>query len=150
MPAAALVMVMALLPADASAPVDGPPLPSAVKVEDAGELQGEWEVLSVFVGKRDESGAVKRDRWRFVGVSAVVVGATQGPRGQSNLHVNPATDPPMIEREMLDGRIFLGIYRRTSDELLWADGGLKGNEPRPSSFEPAPGVFVWTLRRVKK
>jgi hypothetical protein len=40
-----------------------------------------------------------------------------------------------------------GIYWRVGNELLWA---FSVGDDRPSSYEPAPGVKLYRLRRVKK
>jgi hypothetical protein len=92
----------------------------------------------------------KGDIWRFTGASAVRIDAQQGQEYRADVRINPAADTPALDLTTSRGEVHRGIYRRAGDELLWADGGLRGNERRPSSFEPAPGVTVWTLRRVKK
>jgi uncharacterized protein (TIGR03067 family) len=148
MHAGVLMLAVTLAPADASAPPDGPPPPSAVMVSDAGELQGEWEIVSCVVGKSDESELFKGDRWRFAGTSAVRIDATQGQEYRADLRVNPAADTPAIDLTTSRGEVCFGIYRRTGDELIWVMD--RGSGRRLSSFEPAPSVEVWTLRRVKK
>jgi len=149
MPAAALVLVITLASADASAPVDAPPSPPDAAVSDAGELQGTWEVVSVFVGKVDESEWYKGDRFRVTGTTAVLIDAKRGPISLSEIQVNPAADRPTINKAKSDdGIVYLGIYRRTADGLVWAIG-LNG-VGRPASFDPARNVMIYTLRRVKK
>jgi uncharacterized protein (TIGR03067 family) len=144
---APLLLALALAPADAPAPPDGP-LPPDAAVYDAGELQGEWEVVSLVYDGQDVTKAVKGDRWRFAGTTAVRIDAIHGKAGQSDVQVNPAAVPPTIDRkEELDDEVHRGVYRRTGDQLVWA---LIYRGRQPSSFEPAPGVLLWTLRRVKK
>jgi hypothetical protein len=63
------------------------------------------------------------------------------------LRADPSADPPHVD--LLDGSLPIrGVYRRDGDMLIWTI--QNGPGPRPPSLEPAPGVTVWTLRRVKK
>jgi uncharacterized protein (TIGR03067 family) len=117
-------------------------------VSDAGELQGEWEAVRVFFGGVDETPLFKDDRWRFTATSAVRIDAQQGQDYPADVGVHPAADPPAIDLTTSRGEVLPGIYRRAGDELIWVMG--RGSGPWPPSFEPAPGVEVWTLRRVKK
>jgi len=57
-------------------------------------------------------------------------------------------DTPTIDLTTSRGEVRRGIYRRAGDELIWATNQSSG--PQPSSFDPAPGIVVWTLRRVRK
>jgi uncharacterized protein (TIGR03067 family) len=150
MQAAALVMVMVLLPADAPASPDGPPPAAAVRVEDSTELQGRWEVVGCVVNGRDTKGWYKGDKWVFAGSLAVMTDVN-GMRQyvQWSVRADPIPNPSHIEIVVEDGVMSRrGIYRRSGDDLLWAYdvSGIR----RPSSFEPAPEVWVWTLRRVRK
>ena len=147
MQATALVLVMTLAPADASPPVDGPPPPSAVTVNDAGELQGQWEVVGCVEGRKDQSHRYKGGRWRFTGMS-LVIDAKVGIKGSHDIQVDPYCDPPAVDQVMLHGLPLAGIYRRFGDELIWAEE--RTTRERPASFEPVEGFVVWTLRRVKK
>jgi uncharacterized protein (TIGR03067 family) len=129
--------------------VDGPPPPSAVTVDDLGDWQGEWEVVSWIVMGRDKAAVYKGGRLVFVGPSARVIETTTGRIFSSTtLRVDAAACPATIDERCESGRRRLGIYRRVGDELLWADANP--GEPRPSSFEPADGVLLWMLRHVKK
>jgi uncharacterized protein (TIGR03067 family) len=148
MQAAALVLVMTLAPADASAPPDGPPPASSVRVEDATELQGTWEVVGCFGGTLDWTESFKGNRWVFAGLSARLVGPAEGLDKPRTFRVNAANCPAIIDSVDIEGFPCPGIYRRTGNELLWADGGMASG--LPSSFDQATGVILWTLRRVKK
>jgi uncharacterized protein (TIGR03067 family) len=148
MPLPSLLLLAALAPADASAPVEGPPAPSAVMVEDAGEVQGTWEIVSVFLGTDDHSSGYRGDRFVFVGTTFQAIKAGGNAFISVTFRVDAARYPPAIDIMAEEGQARLAIYRRTDDKLLWA-WAVKGG-PRPSSFDPAPGVMVWTLRRVKK
>jgi uncharacterized protein (TIGR03067 family) len=143
-----LLLLASLLPADASASVDGPPSASLAMVEDATELQGTWEVVGCFGGTLDWTESFKGNRWVFSGVSARLVGRSEGLVKPRTFRVNAASCPAAIDSVDEDGDPSPGIYRRTGDELRWADGGMVSG--LPSSFEPADGVIVWTLRRVRK
>jgi uncharacterized protein (TIGR03067 family) len=119
-----------------------------VRVEDAGELQGEWEVISCRVGRTDYTAFFEGDRWVFSGPSAGLIDVN-GVRyvGSTSFRVDLSFNPPHIDAAHEDGSRGRGVYRRTGDVLEWvedADGG------RPPSFDPAAGVYLWTLRRVKK
>jgi hypothetical protein len=141
-----LLLLASLLPADASAPVDGPPSPSAVQVSDAGELQGEWEAVECFFGLREVSADVRGYRWSFTGPSAHFVDERGVPQFDLwEIRVSLYSGSPHIDGAS-DGRWRRGVYRRTGDELLWASSWAG----QPSSFDPAPDVLLWTLRRVKK
>jgi uncharacterized protein (TIGR03067 family) len=139
-----LLLLAALLPADATVPVDAPPPPAAVCVEDAGELQGEWEVVACVISEADCSRILKDERWAFRGTSACSRGGNRG----YEVRADPSAGPATLDAISASGCVRRGVYRRTGDELLWALGMAAGN--RPSSFEPARGVTVWTLRRVMK
>ena len=141
---APLLLTLALAPADA------PASPPDAAVSDAGELQGEWEVVSAFTQGGDSTAGFKGDHFRFAGASVVYSPLPGGPRKPSGIHVTLTADPPAIDREAVDGpgTSQLGIYRRAGDELVWAFD-VSGNG-RPSTFEPASGVILWTLRRVGK
>jgi uncharacterized protein (TIGR03067 family) len=159
MPAAALVLVMTLAPADASPPPDELPSVTPATVEDAGELQGTWEVVSRNIDGIDNSPGVKGDRWVFAGpgfwLDANGIKQSVGTLVRADL----APRPSQFELVASDGSSRKGIYRRVGDELLvawvspprWTPVGiLLSLESRPSSFEPTPGVTVWTFTRVKK
>jgi uncharacterized protein (TIGR03067 family) len=143
-----LLLALTLAPADAPAPPDAPPPPDAVSVADAGELQGEWEVVACVYGGRNTTASFRGDRWVFVGASFRIVSRVGPASGPSTIRVDAAHEPPEVDDVTQDGKIGQGIYRRTRDELVWS-AGEKG-QPRPSSFQPAAGVFLWKLRRVKK
>jgi uncharacterized protein (TIGR03067 family) len=117
-------------------------------VSDAGELQGEWEIARCVVDGNDETSQFKGDTWWFSGTSAVRIDATQGQEYRADVRVNPAADTPAIDLTTSRGEVLRGIYRRAGDALIWVTDNGSGR--RPSSFDLAPGVVVWTLRRVKK
>jgi uncharacterized protein (TIGR03067 family) len=142
------VFTASLLLAAALAPADGPTPPPDAAVSDAGELRGEWEVVGCVVGESDESELFKGHSGRFAGTSALRIDATQGTEYRADVRVHPAADTPAIDLTTSRGEVRRGIYRRAGDELIWVMA--RGGGPRPSSFDPAPGVVVWTLRRVKK
>ena len=148
MPLHSLLLVASLLPADASAPVDGPPPPSSVTVEDATALQGTWEVVGCFGGTLDWTESFKGNRWVFSGGSCRLVGRSEALVKPRTFRVNAAARPAMIDSVDSEGFPSPGIYRRTGDEILWADGGMVSG--LPSSFEQANGVILWTLHRVSK
>ena len=130
-------------------PWSRPTPPPDAAVSDAGELQGEWEVVSWIIMGRDKAAVYKGGRLVFVGTSAWVVETTTGRIfSPSTLCVDVAACPATIDDACESGHGRLGIYRRVGDVLLWADANP--GEPRPSSFEPADGVLLWTLRRVRK
>jgi len=137
-----------LLLAAALAPADAPTPPPDAAVSDAGELQGEWEVVSLVRSGRDQTADVRGFRWEFAGVSHVITcgNATTPP---VTVRVNAACDPRRVDTENEPHKTTCGIFRRVGDTLQWADD-VSGGGGRPSSFESAPGVAVWTLRRVKK
>jgi uncharacterized protein (TIGR03067 family) len=140
---APLMLALALAPADAPTP------PPDCTVSDAGELQGEWEVVSMVQGRQDFSSVTKGDHMVFAGPSVLhrdTAGRLKGHRGW--LRVDPAADRPHADLVYPPGDRRPGIYLRSGDQLSWAWGQDQG--ARPSSFEPAEGVMVWTLRRVKK
>jgi hypothetical protein len=137
-----------LLLAAALAPADAPTPPPDAAVSDAGELQGEWEVVSAVIDRVDETRLFAGDRWRFTATSAARLDAVQGREYRSGVRVSAAADTPAIDITTSRGEALRGICRRAGDELIWVMD--RGSGRRPSSFDPAPGVEVWTLRRVKK
>ncbi len=145
---APLLLALTLVPADVSTPPDGPPPPAAVRVEDAGELQGTWEVVGCFFGTIDALDDFKGDRWVFAGTSARLFKSTGFVSHPSKIRVDATRNPYEIDETNQDGFFGPGIYRRTGDELLWAEEAA--DRSRPRSFAHAPGVAVWTLRHVKK
>jgi len=150
MQAAALILVMALAPADASAPVDGPPAPSAVAAVDICELQGAWDVVACTVGGRDQLPLFWGHRWVFTGSAVRSLDATGRQAIPSDAFwADPTCSPARLDLPASgDIRLRRGIYRRVGDQLLWA--WTCSDDGPPTSFDPAPGVVVWTLRRVKK
>jgi uncharacterized protein (TIGR03067 family) len=144
---APLLLALTLAPADASAPPDGPPPPAVVRVDDAGELKGTWEVVACFFAGKDESTTFKGGRLVFTGTSLRFVDPSGKDFGPYLFRVDAARDPSEVDEVTERGPPEKCIYRRTGNELLWAED-ISG-EGRPSSIKPAPGVFVWTLRRVK-
>jgi hypothetical protein len=136
---APLLLTLALAPADSRTP------PPDAAVSDAGELQGEWEVVSARGWQVNLTHNFKGDLWVFSGPSAVCTTPLglllrRGPDGRIAVEANPAAEPPTIND---------GVYRRTGDVLLWAQS-TEVYGRRPTSLDPAPGVVVWTLRRVRK
>jgi uncharacterized protein (TIGR03067 family) len=144
------MLTASLLLAAALAPADAPTPPPDAAVSDAGELQGEWEVVSAFTQGRDSTAGFKGDHFRFAGTTVVYIPLPGGPRKPSGVHVNLTADPPAVDREGVNGpgTRQLGIYRRTADELVWAFD--VSGDGRPTSLEPTRSVLLWTLRRVKK
>ena len=118
-------------------------LPDAA-VSEAGELQGEWEVVGCVINGGDETSLYKGGRWTFAGPTARRTGSN--PYG---VRADPSAPPPTLDLTTRSGKVRGGIYRLSGDEMHWVDGHMPQGG-RPSSFEPAPGVIVWTLRRVKK
>jgi uncharacterized protein (TIGR03067 family) len=142
--AAPLLLALALAPADAPTP------PPDAAVSEAGELQGDWEVVAHHHGAADRTAEFKGFRWVFAGASARLVSPAGGTLRPLNVRADAArrtseADDPFAP----DCPPQRGIYSRSGDALLWAMG-VPGASGRPSSFDPAPGVIVWTLRRVKK
>jgi len=138
-----LLLTLALSPADAATP------PPEAAVEDASELQGEWEIETYHFGRNNFLRMCLGDGWVFAGTSARLVDSMHGGVFKPfRVRVDPARFPAEIDEEMGDGRRIPGIYRRTGDELIWPVAQT-GNA-RPSSFERTSGVGLWTLRRVKK
>jgi hypothetical protein len=84
----------------------------------------------------------------FVGASAYLCDAAGGAELLGNVRADSAADPRRIDVAVPEGVLRRTAYRRDGYELTWAWGRAAG--PLPSSFDPAPGVTVWTLRRVKK
>jgi uncharacterized protein (TIGR03067 family) len=148
MTATLLLLALTAAPADASASADGPPAAAEVRVEDAGELQGEWEVVGCVINRHNHTAACTGDRLVFAGTTAWIVYAGDPDRQRNSLRINAASEPAEIDWSAECSLPRHGIYRRTGDKLILADEGSGGR--RPLSFEPAPGVAVWTLRRVKK
>jgi uncharacterized protein (TIGR03067 family) len=146
---APLLLTLALTPADASAPPDGPPPPAAVRVSDAGELQGTWEVVGCVNGAISLTAKYRGGKWVFTGPTAVRFDGNGGRVVGVSVRVDPTSEPLQIDAASEDGFLSVGVYRRAGDELLWAVD-VSGDGRRPSSTEPASGVWVWTLRRVKK
>jgi uncharacterized protein (TIGR03067 family) len=142
------MLTASLLLAAALAPADAPPPPPDAAVSDAGQLQGEWEVVRCVVDGDDLSSRTKSDRWRFAGSSCVYLAAGFGPEPPIGVQVCPAAHLPAIDLTGSDGRSWRGICRPAGDELALAYDSKGG--PRPPSFDPAPGVSLFTLRRVKK
>jgi uncharacterized protein (TIGR03067 family) len=137
-----------LLLAATPAPDGAPAPPPDAAVSDAGELQGEWEVVRVFFGGVDETPLFKDDRWRFTATSAVRLDAVQGQDYPADVRVNPAADTPAIDLTNSREAVHRGIYRRSGDVLLLALD-FKG-VGHPSAFDSDPGVVVFTLRRARK
>jgi hypothetical protein len=140
--AAPILLTLALAPADA------PMSPPDAAVSDAGELQGEWEVVAAYFDLENKSRGYKGSRWRFAGRCVVHIDASGWLLPPYLVHVDPSAEPPATDTVMSYGLPARGIYRRSGDVLIWADEWWSGC--RPSSFEPAEGFVVWTLRRVKK
>jgi len=142
MPPAILLLAATLASADAPTP------PPDTAVSDAGELQGQWEVVSVFYGNADSTNLFNGDRWVFAGTSAIFIETKRGPGSRTGVRADPTAGTPTIDRERPDGSINRGIYRRIGDVLVWAQGPEGGR--RPASFAPGNAVYLWTLGRVKK
>ena len=138
---AALLLTLALAPADAPTP------PPEAAVSDAGELQGEWEVVSMFTQHGDMTRAFKGGRWIFAGMTLRLVSPKGSGLGPYALHIKPY-DPSEVEYVDERCKCFADYYRRAGDVLLCAT--CTNGKGKPPSFDPAPGVEVWTLRRVKK
>jgi uncharacterized protein (TIGR03067 family) len=138
---ASLLLALTLAPADAPSP------PPDAAVSDAGELQGEWEIESVFISKKDETRLYQGDRWVFVGSSHWIIEATGQATRPTTVRVDAGRGPSEVEVAYQGGKNDRGIYHRIGDELLWAEGGAAG---RPSAFELAEGVIVWRFRRLRK
>ena len=111
-----LLLTLALALADASTP------PPDATVSDARELQGEWEVVSVFYGDADSTNLFNGDRWVFAGTSAIFIETKCGPGSRTGVRADPTAGTPTIDRERPDGSINRGIYRRIGDVLVWAQG----------------------------
>jgi uncharacterized protein (TIGR03067 family) len=142
-------MMTSLLLALVLAPADAPKPPPDAAVSDAGELQGEWEVVAMVANREDFSSVMKRGRMVFTGPGVLHRDTAGRLVGQADsVWVDPAADPPHADMVFSDGGRRPGIYLRSGDNLLWAWGEF--HRSRPSSFDPAPGVTVWTLRRVMK
>jgi uncharacterized protein (TIGR03067 family) len=138
---ASLLLTLALAPADAPTP------PPDAAVSDAGQLQGEWEVVTASIDGVNYSDDFKQERWIVSGTSAgLLIGGKD--IGHLTVHVYPATNTRWVEIVAEWGQLRRGVFRRSGDELCWAwDTADAG---RPSSFKPGHGVIVFTLRRVKK
>jgi uncharacterized protein (TIGR03067 family) len=141
MTATLLLLAVTLAPADAPTP------PPDAAVSDAGELQGEWEVVEVNSDRRELTFSCKGQRWVFAGMSYQIFVATGRAFALRTIRVDVAHDPSAFDEMCLDMPPLLCIYRRSGDDLVLVQGSPAR---RPSSFDPAPGVVVWTLRRVKK
>jgi hypothetical protein len=105
----------------------------------------------VFVGKEDASHMYKGFRWVVAGSSHRIVDAAGVPALPMSVYVAADRSPPEVDEVdevNRDYPTYRAVYRRNGDVLRWAES--KGVErPRPTSFDPARGVTVWTLRRVK-
>ena len=133
-----------LLLAAALAPADAPTPPPDAAVGDARELQGEWEVVGCIINGGDETSLYKGERWTFAGPAA--------QRTRANpyeVRADPSARPMTLDLTTRSGKVRRGICRLSGDEMLWVNGFMRGGG-RPSSFDPASGVIVWTLRRVRK
>jgi uncharacterized protein (TIGR03067 family) len=140
---ASLLLAAALTPADAPTP------PPDAAVSDAGELQGEWEIDECVMRGVDQTGAyAKGDRWVIAGTSARLLQRQGNTYKPLTLRADPGRFPSEVTDAVPAGYERPGIYRRVGDRLVWVMDETNGR--RPSSFEPAPGVTVWTLRRVRK
>ena len=137
-----------LLLAAALAPADAPTPPPDAAVSDAGELQGEWEVVGCVIDGKDQSASFRGDRWAFAGPSAYLCASPARQRPLEAIRADAAADPPRADLSTVDGADRRTIYRRFGDVLTWVWAGRGAS--RPTSFEPAPSVIVWTLRRVEK
>jgi hypothetical protein len=127
-----------MLPADASNPVDGPPTPSAVRVEDAGEFLGEWEIVTCNVCGDDQTDTFNGKRWVIASHTASVVDATTGvPFLTVRLRPHAAASPLQLDVIRQSGRVFVAAFQQDGDDLVW----------RWSN--PEKGVMTWTLRRMK-
>ena len=148
--AALLLLTLALAPADAPAPPDGPPPPDAVRVEDAGELQGTWEIVKLTTGKTNRTAEYKAFLWEFDGASARLVSRSGSVCRRLIVRVDATRcTSEAVDLNAEDGHNQRGVYRRTGDVLLWAVDAT-GEGRRPTGFDPSPEVRLWTLRRVKK
>jgi hypothetical protein len=125
--AAPLLLALTLAPADASTPPDGPPRQDAVRVEDAGELQGEWEIVSFIQNGDDRTTNFKGDRWVIAGTSLRLANSAGRVYHTTDVRRDNYSSPTEVG--------YRAVYRRAGDYLLW---------------ELEPGVALWTLRRVKK
>jgi uncharacterized protein (TIGR03067 family) len=146
--ASLLLLAVTTAPADASNPPDGPPPPAAVEQDDLGDIQGVWEVVSCVVGQHEDTD-FRGFRWVFAGSSARLLTRSGRPAiGPVPIQYNPTADPPSVRWQSDSGPPQHGIYRRFGDVLFLAEN--HASRARPSSVEPAEGVAVWTLRRVRK
>jgi uncharacterized protein (TIGR03067 family) len=149
---APLLLALTLAPADAPTPPDGPPPPAAVRVEDAGELQGEWEIVAVIRDGDDLTLLFEGRPFVFYYGRA---GTGREAWTEFPLAVDPAADPPAIDLKPWGLRrvrgVERGIYRRSGATLVVAYQE-KINGSRPTVFEShaGSGVSLSTLRRVKK
>jgi uncharacterized protein (TIGR03067 family) len=135
------MLTASLLLAAALAPADAPTHPPDAGVSDAGELQGEWEVVSVYEGKDDKSAGFKGDRWVIAGETFQAINAGGRPKTPKNaLRVDAGCCPFRFDVTYWDDSSSFGMGRRAGDELLLAFARPGHN--LPASFEPAETVDV--------
>jgi uncharacterized protein (TIGR03067 family) len=126
---------------------DPTPAPDAA-VNDAGDLHGEWLVVGCNDGGTDRSPRFKGWRIEFAGASAYMLDDAGGGGLLGSVRADPTAHPRRIDVTAPEGVLHRTAYLRAGDALFWAWGRVDG--PPPSSFDPAPGVNLWTLRRVRK
>jgi hypothetical protein len=133
-----LLLLAALAPADASAPVDGPPPPDAVRVEDAGAIQGLWEIVGCVFGGTDYTDLYRGGRWSFTGYTGRRIDSIRGPVEEMFL-VLPDNYSDPIRMDLVDrpGNVRRGPISREGDSLRWV------------WIRPDGVVTVWTLKKVK-
>jgi hypothetical protein len=138
MQAAALVLAMTLAPSDASAPVDGPPPPDAVRVEDAGAVQGLWDIVGCVFGGGDCTDLYQGDRWSFTGYTGRRIDSIRGPVEEKFI-VRPDNYSDPIRADLVDrpGNVRRGPICRQGDSLRWV------------WIRPDGVVTIWTLKKAK-
>jgi hypothetical protein len=104
--------------------------------------------VSVVRSGRDQTADVKGFRWNFAG-EAHVITCGNAATAPMLVRVNAGCYPRQVDTEDKQHQTTHGIFLLIRDHLLWADD-VSGGGGLPSSFESAPGIAVWTLRRIKK
>jgi uncharacterized protein (TIGR03067 family) len=150
---ACLLVLASMLPADATAPPDGPPTPREAEQEDFTDFQGEWDVVAFQFDGKDYFPTCKDIGWAFdrnTVYQRTPVGAIA-----RTVRLGHSTWPTIDVTDLNKGYVSRGVYLRVGDVLFWSttwdDGGKSGGR-RPTEFDSKAdsGVALWTLRRVRK
>jgi len=147
-----LLLLASMLPADASASLDGT-RPQDAEVDDLTDFQGTWEMVVISKGGKDitEKDDLVSLTCSGRDMTCLLKGETKPRRHGTILRLDRSGCPPAVDLLLHEPRgLEPGIYRRYGSLLIWADEEY--NRYRPTTFQSPKdtGEIVILFRRVMK